>query len=150
METGIVSLATGKRIIFFSTSLYFPSVLLACERRERSISWALLILCDPWESSSSQLLFHPRLVLFPWPALVLHQQQTDDDDGALTVVSWDQHSGVWLIPEVESQVSVSYFTHTYTLIHTKISKPLYTKHWSTVLTSVNTCIYICPLALIGT
>ncbi len=40
---------------------------LTCERRESNTRWAksLLSLRDPWEPSTSQLLFHPTLMRFP-------------------------------------------------------------------------------------
>lgn len=64
METGILGHRKENNLIF-SISM-FRLDILACRRRERSTRWekSSLILCNPWEPSSTQLLFH-RLLLSP-------------------------------------------------------------------------------------
>lgn len=139
-----VSLAVGMSIIFYSASLcvHILHVKGGKETPGEQSLYSFCVIPENHQPHSCSFILH-------WcfsPALILLQEQIDDD-GGLTVVSWDQHSGVWLIPGAESQVRLSYFTHTYTLIHTEISTRSYTKkcvqrHWSNILTSVH--VYIRP------
>lgn len=124
----------------------FTWFIVPSEKWERSTRWAksLLILRAPWEH-------HPHSCSFiPDSCFSLCTRSSSGTDRW----SWRPHCSVlgsaqwcvWLIPGAESQVRVSYFTHTYTLLHTEISTHSYTKkcaqmHRSNILMSVYTCIY---------